>query len=176
MIKYHSNDILKKYSKKQTKKHHILITYLFKLQKSWIHCYSSFNDYRNCIIAGSFIPFLGGIDKLYYNFRDSKCIDGGLCNYNITNESDTHNICSNTIRINVRDFLSIITPFEYYKWLVYGLISTHKNHQLQFDTGYLYAELFLKNKLDKLLSPRTSKSKKYAHITGKIHWKNTGFC
>jgi len=175
MILCHSNDILKKYSKKQTRKHFILITYLFKLQKEWINNYSSLNDYRNCIIAGSFIPFISGITKIYYNFRNIKCIDGGLCNYNITNNSETNITSTDTLVINGRNFLSIITPIEYYKWMLYGLISTHDNHKIQFDTGYLYAQLFLKNELDKFLHPRTSKSKKILPITGKLDWNGKEF-
>ena len=172
MIKHHSNDVLKNFPNKKIRKHYILITNLFKLKKRWVKKFLSTDDYCNCIIAGSYIPFISGITKICYNYKNMNCIDSGLLNFCITKKKSSN---TNTLKIDIDDFLSVITKIEYYKWLISGLISTRKHHKIQFKKGYLYARLFLQDKLDKHLTKRTSESKKYLTITGKLEWNRTDF-
>ena len=175
MISKHSDDILQKLSAKEQLKQYILLTYLFKGEKKWMNNFTSNDDYRECVIAGSYIPCFNGVTKIYYKYQKQCCIDGALCKYPIINGPTTNDKDTDILKINKNDFSSIVPTTTLLFWLIYGLFSTYEHHKKQFDIGYLYAKLFLKNKLDKLLLPRTDKSQKYLNITGKIKWSQNTF-
>ena len=166
MTEAHTSEIL---TNGKLRNHYVLISYMYRWKREWINEFRSSLDYAKCCVAGAFIPLLVTLLRLRYYFRGSACMDGGLTCIPILNK---HNVPKTDLRIYTSGFTKIISKFTWWIWLFKGMCSTHQHHKIQFETGYKYAEIYLKPALDRLLINEPSPPN---HKTYKHEWNGTTF-
>ena len=166
MMETHTSEII---SYRKSRNHYVLISYMFRWKREWINEFRSSLDYAKCCVAGTFIPILVAWFRLRYYFRGSACMDGGLACIPLINK---HLTPKTDLRIDTSAFTRIIPKFTWWVWLFKGICSTHEHHKIQFETGFKYAEVYLKPNLDRLLVKYHTPSK---HKTYKHEWNGTTF-